>query len=210
MRKRDKILIVILALGCIVTGSIVSFSKGKTEEKIEKNAKEINYNYGVNVKKYITEEPEQENVISKKNIEFLADSMIQAGDERSREKIIEALAEREQRKQANYLKAIEEGFVVTDEEIEKAIEETKEEIKGTSAEMEIEAFCEGAGITIDEYWNRQKDVYRKNYLIQKYMRKCQEDFSESSKEEEGFSGDFAEEFERISEENIEEFGVVVE
>lgn len=50
-----------------------------------------------------------------------AESIIQAGDERSKEEIVEELGERAKRDQANYLKAVKKGFVVTDEEIEEGI-----------------------------------------------------------------------------------------
>lgn len=209
--KRNKIIALIVVVGCIVVGSVVAFSRGGLIEKgeeIQENETETMYDYGVRYKDFTAEESGQENVISKKNIEYYADSIIQAGDERSKDEIVEELGERAKRDQANYLKAVKEGFVVTDEEIEEGIEEIKEEIKGTAAETEIEAFCEGAGITMDEYRETQKDIYRKNYMINKYMKKCQEEFSGSS--EEGFSGDFSKEFERISEENVEEFGVVIE
>lgn len=167
------------------------------------------YNYGANIKDYTIEKTVQENVISKKNIEAVADSLIQAGDKRSREEIIEGVERRQKRDRANYLKAVKEGFVVTDEEIEEAIKETKEKIKGDPAEKEIEAYCKGAGITMDEYWELQKDVYRKNYLIQKYMRECQEDFSSSQEASKGISGDFYKEFEKISDKNVKEFGIEV-
>lgn len=190
------------------------FSKENAEKQIEvsteKDTADFYYNYGAGVKGNIIENTRQKNVISKKNIEGIADALVQAGDERSREDIIEALEERQKRDQANYLKAVEEGFVVTDEEIEEAIEETKKAIKGEAAEKEIEAYCEGAGITMDEYWELQKEVYRKNYMIKKYMSKCQEEFSASSEGTEGINGTFFEEFERISEENVKKYDVKVE
>ncbi len=214
MRKKNVIFITILVLGCAAAASTVSLSKGKTEIQkkadTEKSALDFYYNYGAGIKDYAMEGNMQKTVISKKNIEAVADAFIQAGDERSKEDIVEGLEERQKRDQANYLKAVEEGFVVTDEEIEKAIEETKEAIKGEEAEKEIEAYCEGAGITMDRYWELQKAVYRKNYMIKKYMNQCQEDFYGKSEKGQDINGDFFEEFERISDENVKEFGVKVE
>lgn len=208
MRKK----LALTVLACLAASLLVACSgkesKDATEETKEKTTVEANlYNYGAHMKEYITtEELEEGNVVSKKKIEAMADWLIQTGDERSKEEIVEELGTDEKREKANYLKAVQEGIVVTDDEIEQGIEETKEEIKGTAAETEIEEYCKGAEITMEEYWELQRIIYRRNYMINKYMEKCQEEISGSS---EGYNGDFSKEFEKIGDENIKEFGVVM-
>lgn len=208
MSKKIKIAALVIMLGCMAAGSVVFFLKGiskenemeEAKETVKKSGTEVMYDYGVRYKNFTVEKPEQDNVVSKKNIEFYADSLIAAGDERSKKEIVKDLEVKHKRKRADYLKAVQEGMVVTEDEVEKGIEETKAAIEGTSAEAEIEAFCKGAELTMDEYWELQRDIYREDYLVIKYRKKCEEEtsFLQNSKE-----------FEKISDENVKEFKVVV-
>lgn len=89
---------------------------------------------------------------------------------RNKAEVKSELKERIERKKALYLAAKEAGYNVTDEEIEQAVQETKEAIHAQKdSENEFKAVLNGMGVSENEYWELQKKQYEIDLLINKYM-----------------------------------------
>ncbi len=81
------------------------------------------------------------------------------------------------RNEAVYINALKEGITVSDEDLEKALQEQKnsyssdEEIKNT-----IDALSESLNITVDQYWERLKPAVKKVMIRGKYKDKIKKNF----------------------------------
>lgn len=146
MRKKVKLYVFIVVLGCMAAGLFSGCAKEK-----------------------------KGSTVPKEDLEAMVNLRIWGGDERARKEIegdiLNEIEESAEREQEDYEKAVEKGLTVTEAEIEKMIQESKEAVKNSKgAEKAIQEYCEEKGITVDEYWAGEKlrSIYQRNRLIQKY------------------------------------------
>ena len=106
--------------------------------------------------------------------------------EDAREQSVEYFKEYE----AMYAEAIAKGYSVTDEEIEDYLEEMKASIfSDTTDETTQEQYREmfGQFDSEEDYWNYEKEVYRKQLPIEKMVRDLEREyFGQESADEEGW------------------------
>ena len=103
-------------------------------------------------------------------------------EETSKEEAYNYLLKRE----AKYQAAVDKGYTVTDEEIQdyvnKQIEESRKAVDSGGGD-EFSAFLQGAGMSIEEYWQTQYDVLGKELLASKYFEKVHAEFLSTTKSE---------------------------
>ncbi len=156
-------------------------------------------------------------VISKEEFDVTIDFYKQQGctDEEAKEKAREYLVERE----AMYLKAIDEGFSVTDEEVQNYVDDLKSFLDDCENEDEVEAMI-GAFESEEDYWNYEFFVYQKNLPIQNYVATLEKEYEEldastnqiSSEQVQGEMDEqekWNEEFQKIKEEAAEEYKDII-
>ncbi|MDD3361495.1 MAG: hypothetical protein PHW34_07480 [Hespellia sp.] len=93
------------------------------------------------------------------------------------EKAISYSMERE----AMYEKALQEGYDVTDEEVDEYLNELKSMMSTAENKTDIEVLISQFD-SEEEYWQYQKEVYRKNLPIQKYVSDLQQQYDGNGQE----------------------------
>ncbi len=115
------------------------------------------------------------------------------------------------RREVEYQAAIDKGYTVTDEEIQdyvnKQIEWSKKSEQAGGAD-EFSAFLQGAGMSMEEYWQSQYDVLGKELLASKYFEGVYKDFLSQTKSEDPYEA-WRKELDSIVQELINEQDVKI-
>lgn len=82
-----------------------------------------------------------------------------------------------------YYKAIEEGFLASDDEVRAAIEEDCASIKEADNYSDFQKFISASGMTEEEYWASMEETYRRTITLQYYCAYIQEQYVEEGKPE---------------------------
>lgn len=103
-----------------------------------------------------------------------------------------------------YYYAINKGFLIDDETIKKSIEENREMIKTADNYSDFTTFLEGLGMSEDEYWDSQFDLYKLNHVVDEFKIAKKEEFAQenASKSDEQTAENFSDYFMDIAEEAV--------
>lgn len=125
-----------------------------------------------------------ENLVNEEDVNILYEQNVSLDDSVSKEEYIDSIIET----RALYIAAKDESITVSEEEIEATIDSLKSALKATDAENEIRAYCKGAGISVDEYYDYVRPIYERKLIISNYLEKSissklrKENVDEHSKE----------------------------
>lgn len=82
-------------------------------------------------------------------------------------------------REALYQIALAAGYSVTDDEVYANIEKQKKDFHEVDINPEeVNAYFEGMGMTIDEYWDTQFDTLKKEMISDQYVRSLKDQFAE--------------------------------
>ncbi len=151
-----------------------SESRGKAMEVVsnailEENNKEINfYRLGEIERQYLGTTYEEENELAILNHEKLvAELMVYGYSEVEATELAKGyIAKRTEA----YKNAINKGIWVSDEEVTEKIQLLRNAISSVDNYEEYLEFIAGTGMTEDEYWNTQTEIYRINEIITRGMK----------------------------------------
>lgn len=122
------------------------------------------------------------------------------GEENPEEKALSYAKERN----ALYVKAMENGYDVTDEEVYAYLDELKAMLQKDNNQEMYQSAMEGF-LSEDDYWAYEFAVYKVDLPIQKYNAAMKETYREKSNlSEEEFEKAWSEEFEQMKEEAVRE------
>lgn len=81
-----------------------------------------------------------------------------------------------------YYKAIEEGFLASDDVVRASIEEDSASIKEADNYSDFQKFISASGMTEEEYWTSMEETYRRTITLQNYCEHIQKKFVEEGKQ----------------------------
>jgi hypothetical protein len=202
MMKKLSLLLVTFGLcvalsACGNSNETISDSEAATEKDIvtesdSEAATESYSSYAKDIDSYYSKDGDMENLVEKlddddifeigKNIIISNDEVAEyetfyenAGEDDALAKAQEYARERN----ALYAAAIENGFTVTDEDINNYLEDRKKEIKSIISDDEYQELCAKYG-TEDDYWAFEFEVYKINLPIQNYAKSLESEYKDSN------------------------------
>lgn len=109
---------------------------------------------------------------------------------------------------ALYVKALEEGYEVTDKEVNEYLDTLKQTLSEAENNKDVEKIIKAYG-SEDEYWNYMFKVYQKDLPIQKYISALEDDYAKQlgmEKTSEEFQKYWDTKFENIKDDLVKEEG----
>lgn len=179
---KKKIIIVLVSFVLII-GIVLTLTKAHT------SSTSLMAEWGMKLKDSVGGKEEQDTsqvyaqgdhaTVTQDEIEQAKQFFITSGlsESEAAEKAISYSMERE----AMYEKALQEGYDVTDAEVDAYLSELKSMMSTAENKTDIEALISQFD-SEEEYWQYQKEVYRKNLPIQKYVSELQKQYDENGKE----------------------------
>lgn len=186
---KKKIVIILASLVLIMGTALVS-------TKADNSSSSLMAEWGMKLKDFVGEEEEQDTpqvyaqgdyaTVTQDEIDQAKQFFITSGlsESEAEEKAISYSMERE----AMYEKALQEGYEVTDEEVDEYLNELKSMVSTAENKKDIEALISQFD-SEEEYWQYQKEVYRKNLPIQKYVSDLQQQYYENEASVQSDAGD---------------------
>jgi hypothetical protein len=188
----------VILSACGNNNETISESEAATQKDVviesgSEDATENYTSYAKDIDSYYSKDGDMENLVEKldddgifeigKNIIISNDEVAQyetfyenAGEE---DDALAKAQEYARERNALYAAAIENGFTVTDEDINNYLEDRKEEIKSIISDDEYQELCEKYG-TEDDYWAFEFEVYKINLPIQNYTKSLESEYKDSN------------------------------
>lgn len=139
--------------------------------------------------------------VSKQELDLLTRRHELQGDDNSADLAKDYLLKRE----AMYQIALQNGCTVTDQEVADYIDSIKTSFQKAENYDDFQAFLDGADMTIDEYWDSQYEVLKKELVVNQYVQPLQQALWENANIEAGTEEAqqlWQEEYDRIAENYI--------
>lgn len=119
--------------------------------------------------------------VSKQELDLLTRRQELQGDDNSADSAKEYLLKRE----AMYQLALQNGCTVTDQEVADYIDSIKTSFQKAENYDDFQAFLDGADMTMDEYWDSQYEVLKKELVVNQYVQPLQQALWENADVEAG-------------------------
>lgn len=119
--------------------------------------------------------------VSKQEFDLLTRRHELQGDENSADSAKDYLLKRE----AMYQLAVQNGCTVTDQEVADYMDSIKASFQEAENYDDFQAFLDGAEMTMDEYWDSQYEVLKKELVVNQYVQPFQQALWENANVEAG-------------------------
>jgi len=119
--------------------------------------------------------------VSKQELDLLTRRQELQGDDNSADSAKEYLLKRE----AMYQLALQNGCIVTDQEVADYIDSIKTSFQKAENYDDFQAFLDGTDMTMDEYWDSQYEVLKKELVVNQYVQPLQQALWENADVEAG-------------------------
>ena len=212
---KKKIIITVLVISIASVISVKSFASNSVTEKFT--------NWGKTLKEYViqqrTQTPSSSNEkVSKNDIYMVGNkALITKSEMELSQKFYEISgSDKETAKQeaeeylkqenALYVKALEEGYTVTDTEVHEYLKTLKQTLSKAENHKDVENVIKAYG-SEDEYWEYMFIVYQKDLPIQKYVSALKEEYTQkrgTCLTSEEFKKDWDSKFEDIKSDLVKE------
>lgn len=113
-------------------------------------------------------------VIYKSEVDLIAGRWAVSGYKDGEERAVQYLLKRE----ALYHEALRQGCTATDEEAQDIVNSELENGKMSTNYDEFKAFLEAANMTDEEYWQSQKELFKKELIISRYTEPIRKAYAE--------------------------------
>ena len=113
-------------------------------------------------------------VIYKSEVDLIAGRWAVAGYKDGEERAVQYLLKRE----ALYHEALRQGCTATDEEAQAIVDDQRESTKKADNYEDIKTFLETANMTDEEYWQSQKELFKKELIISRYTEPIRKAYAE--------------------------------
>jgi|GEM_PF-1303842 len=198
------VIVIVLILG---TGSVYAWMSIKNGIEIGEAQAEINKQFETNNEIVASVNGYE---ITKESFEVYKSIMSQTGDYGD-EELLDKLIE----KKLMYSEAVAEGFTVTDDEIEAAIEDAKSLLvleENIEQYNFLKQYIEGLGITEEQYWTEiVKPIYRETFTINKLTERLRANYDKenSSIDSQSTDGGFSDYLSKYKEDLVDKANIQI-
>lgn len=165
------IITVVISLGVVITfGEETTRGKNYYDSKSASKMEKTLYNVSKGLKK--VKKKDSDNILTDLDESELDEraQIVAESSNRDKQEVKDELEKSLERKKALYWAAKEAGCSVTDNEIEQAIQETKDALHSEKeAEDEFKAVLSGMEVEENEYWKMLREQYEIDLLVNKYI-----------------------------------------